>query len=142
MAIDPRTADALLDALVDELAHRRAVDVERAAHGRKSMADVKQDEDAVARDARAQARRERDDFRHALADAWGRARESGDELVYDSGKAAEDRAAELLIRYLVQLGYADLSTEERGPGQTLYRLRVFWDRLRALAERSGHSLPV
>lgn len=71
MAIDPRTADALLDALADELAHRRAVDVERASPPRKPMADVKEDEAAVARDARERARQERDEFREALAERSG-----------------------------------------------------------------------
>lgn len=135
MAIESLDLDALFAALSGELAHSRAVDVERAARSAKPMADVKEDSTAVARDERKRARRERDDFRDALEDVAARTGcDAAREAVY-SAKEDEDRNAGVLIRYLGSTGAAELGTDEREPRRTLYRLRIDWGKLRSLAAR-------
>ena len=54
--------------------------------------------------------------------------------------ADQNRAADVLIQYLVRPGYAEVRTEEPGPERYVYHIRVDWPRVRRLAEAQGHPL--
>ncbi len=125
--------DAILAALARELARVAARDIERTTTAHKEMADVKQDEQQTARDVQRTSRDERELFRAALNDC----RAKGGEVTYDSADPEQDARAGVLARYLVRLDYAEALTEEPEPGRYLYRIRVFWNRLRDLAAREG-----
>jgi hypothetical protein len=47
-----------------------------------------------------------------------------------------------LIQYLVRPGYAEVRTDEPSPGQYVYYVQVYWDRVRELAEAIGHPLTI
>jgi hypothetical protein len=59
---------------------------------------------------------------------------------YDSGVAAQNRAADVLIQYLVRPGYAEVRTEEPKPERYVYFIRVDWAKLHALATAQGHPV--
>jgi hypothetical protein len=61
-------------------------------------------------------------------------------VAYDSGVPEQNRAADVLIQYLVRPGYAEVRTEEFTPEHYVYFIRVDWTRVRALAEAQGNSL--
>ena len=140
---DDRAYASLLEALARELADAQATDIEAAATSRRDMADVKAEEQRMAAAQLAAARREVDAFRSALLDARRRTGADGTgEAAYDAAGPDQNAKADLLIRYLVRTGYAEVRTEEPAPGRYRYALRVAWDRLRLLADLDGHRLPL
>jgi hypothetical protein len=81
-------------------------------------------------------------FRAAVEDARTRGSPDGlAEVAYDSRSPDQDTWADILIQYLVRLGYADVRTEELEPWHYLYSIRIHWERLRQLARDEGHALP-
>jgi hypothetical protein len=138
---DERGLASLLDALTRDRLEVEAVERERAAAPRRSLADVQQAQQRAERDELAEARRELDDFRAALSDIFRRAGGRSAEVAYDSAKPEQNLAADVLIQYLVRPGYAEVRTEEPQPGHYVYDIRVDWARLRQLAEAQGHPLP-
>ena len=62
------------------------------------------------------------------------------EVPYASRDAGQNRAADVLIQYLVRPGYAEVQTEEPTPGDYVYNIRVDWARLAELAEAQGHRI--
>ena len=138
-----RAYAALLDALTRDRLEVEAVERELQTTARRSLADVQQDQERAERDELAEARRELDDFRSALADVHRRGGGSGRaEVPYDSRDRAQSDAADVLIQYLVRPGYAEVRTEEPEPEQYVYHLRVDWQRLRKLARDQGHPIPL
>jgi hypothetical protein len=146
-AFDSRSEDrayaALLDALARDLLTADAVETERHATALRSPAAVDEEKVRAAREEFAEARRELDAFRDALNAARARSGPDGTgEVPYDARDPEQDIQADLLIRYLVRLGYAEVRTEEPEPGTYVYRIRVDWGRLRELAREQGHPLPL
>jgi hypothetical protein len=136
---DERAYAALLDALTRDRLEVEAV--EREMNAGRSAADLSEAQHRAERDELAEARRELDDFRSALAEVRQRTgHDESAEVPYDSSKPAENAAADVLIQYLVRPGYAEVRTEEPEPGQYVYYIRVDWQRLRALAADQG--LPI
>lgn len=129
---------ALLEELARRLASSEAAEVERDMAARHGMEKVLEIEQRLHRAETAAARREIAPFRAALSDAY--VRSGGDErreVPYDDSLPDQSAAAELLIRYLVRTGFAEVATDEPRPGRYVYRLRVFWSRLRQLAAERG-----
>ncbi len=137
---DERGLATLLDALTRDRLEVEAVEREREATSRRSLAELQEDQHRVERDELAEARRELDDFRAAIADVRGRGGPEALEVPYDSSVADQNRAADVLIQYLVRPGYAEVRTEEPTPEHYVYYIRVDWPRLRSLAEAQGHPL--
>jgi len=136
---DDRAFASLLDALTRDRLEVEAVEREMQATARRSMADVQEAQHRAERDELAEARRELDDFRSALTDLRQRGGGEGQaEVPYDSRDASQNRAADVLIQYLVRPGYAEVRTEEPTPGAYVYYIRVDWPRLSGLAESNGH----
>ena len=139
---DERGYASLLDALTRDLIEVEAVERERLATSRRNLAELQEDQERAARDELAEARGELDEFRAAMADVRQRGGHDGrTEVPYDSQDEVQNRAADVLIQYLVRPGYAEVRTEEPGPGHYVYFIRVDWARLRALAESVGPPLP-
>jgi hypothetical protein len=137
---DERAYASLLDALTRDRLEVEAVEREMQATAR-SVAEVQQAQQRAERDELAEARRELDDFRSAMADMRARSGPEGkNEVPYDSRNRVQNAAADVLIQYLVRPGYAEVRTEESQPGQYIYNIRVDWIRLRALAEAQGHPI--
>ena len=137
---DERAYASLLDALTRDRLEVEAVEREMQATAR-SVAEVQQAQQRAERDELAEARRELDDFRSAMADMRTRSGPDGkNEVPYDSRDRVQNAAADVLIQYLVRPGYAEVRTEESQPGQYIYNIRVDWIRLRALAEAQGHPI--
>src|SRR5689334_2506409 len=104
---DERAFASLLDALTRDRLEVEAVERELQATSRRSMAELQEDQQRAARDELAEARRELDDFRAALTDIRMRSVASGGrEVDYASHNAQQNRAADVLIQYLVRPGYA------------------------------------
>jgi hypothetical protein len=139
---DERGLASLLDALTRDRIEAEAVEAERQATSRRSLAELQQDQERAARDELAGARRELDTFRAAIQDAWTRGADGQAEVPYRSSEAAEDRLADVLIQYLVRPGYAEVRTDEPSPAQYVYNVRVDWPRLRELADSIGHPLTI
>ncbi|TME44245.1 MAG: hypothetical protein E6I75_00105 [Chloroflexi bacterium] len=140
---DERAYASLLDALTRDRLEVEAVEREMQATGRRSLADVQEAQQRAERDELAEARRELDVFRAAMADVHKRGGHEGKaEVPYDSRDPAESGAADILIQYLVRPGYAEVRTEEPNPKQYVYYIRVDWQRLRTLAQQQGHPLPL
>jgi hypothetical protein len=136
---DERGFASLLDALTRDRLEVEAVERELQATSRRSLAEVQQDQQRAEKDELAEARRELDDFRAAMSDVHQR---GGDqrEVPYDSATPDQNRAADVLIQYLVRPGYAEVRTEEPAPEHYVYYIKVDWPRLRALADAQGHPL--
>jgi hypothetical protein len=136
---DERGFASLLDALTRDRLEVEAVERELQATSRRSLAEVQQDQERAEKDELAEARRELDDFRAAMADVHQR---GGDhrEVPYDSRTPEQNRSADVLIQYLVRPGYAEVRTEEPDPEHYVYNIRVDWPRLRTLADAQGHPL--
>src|SRR6266513_294923 len=83
---DEREFAALLDALTRDRLEVEAVERERLAAARRSLADVQEAQQRAERDELAEARRELDDFRAAMADVFSRAGGRSAEVPYDSAK--------------------------------------------------------
>ena len=145
-ALDWRTEDrgyaSLLDALTRDRLEVEAVERELQATSRRSLAELQQDQERAEKDELAEARRELDDFRTAVVDAHQRGGASNREVPYDSARDDQNRAAVVLIQYLVRPGYAEVRTEEPSPERYVYHIRVDWPRLRTLAESQGHPLTI
>jgi hypothetical protein len=134
---------ALLDALARDLLTVDAVETERHATALRSPAAVEKEKERAAREEFAEARRELDAFRVALNAARARSGPDGrSEVPFDGGDPGQDAQADLLIRYLVRPGYAEVRTEEPETGRYVYRIRVDWGRLQELARKQGHPLPL
>jgi hypothetical protein len=140
---DERAYAALLDALTRDRLEVEGVEREMQATALRSLADVQDDQQRAERSELAEARRELDQFRSAMADVRQRGNpDSQTEVSYDSRDPVQNAAADMLIQYLVRPGYADVRTEEPQPGQYVYYIMVAWPRLRELAEAQGHPLPL
>ena len=140
---DERGYASLLDALTRDRLEVEAVGAELQATSRRSLAELQEDRQRVARDELAEARRELDEFRSAISDVRTRGGNDGRaEVPYDSRDSAQNQAADVLIQYLVRPGYAEVRTDEVGPEDYVYYLRVDWVRLRELAESLGHALTI
>ena len=138
---DERAYASLLDALTRDRLEVEAVERERQATARSNLADIRQAQQRAERDELAEARRELNEFREAVADVHRRGGPEGRvEVPYDSRDEAQNRAADLLIQYLVRPGYADVRTEEPQANEYVYYIRVDWPRLRELAEAQGHPI--
>ena len=137
---DEREYAVLLDALTRDRLEAEAVELERVASSRRSIADVEEERQRVARDELAEARRELSEFHAALADVHRRGRSGQAEVAYDSLDPVQNEQADVLIQYLVRPGYAEVRTEEPEPKHYVYHIRVDWPRLRALAEGQGASI--
>ena len=128
-----RPIAALLDLLVrggklqDDL---RAVALDSPAG---STNDPAAEEARVAHEELEAARANLPEFERALADAWRRSGGSQREVPYDATDPEQDRAADVLIRYLVTTRTATVRTEERGENQYRYDIAVDWDSLFVLA---------
>jgi len=139
--MDERAFASLLDALTRDRLEVEAVERELQATSRRSMAELQEDQQRAEKDELAEARGELDDFRAAMTDVYQRGGpQHVDEVPYDSSMADQNRAADVLIQYLVRPGYAEVLTEEPGPERYVYRIRVDWPRVRRLAEAQGHPL--
>lgn len=132
-----RPVAALLDLLVrgSKLQNDlRAVALDAPAVSNREPAD---EEARVAREELETARANLPEFERALADAWRRSGATQREVRYDSVDPHQDRAADVLIRYLVTTRTATVRTEEQGEqqGEPQYRyfIAVDWDALMALA---------
>jgi hypothetical protein len=140
---DERAFASLLDALTRDRLEVEAVERELQATSRRSLAELQEDQHRAERDELAGARRELADFRSALTDIHRRGVASdsdGREVAYASHDAQQNRAADVLIQYLVRPGYAEVRTEEPNPGDYVYYIKVDWDRLEELAEEQGHPI--
>ena len=109
-------------------------ELEGAADARRSMADVREEEERLGWSELEQARAQALNLENGLRLAQAR----GDtELPLDSRDPAEDRLAGALISILVSSDFASVRTEELGNDQYRYHMAVDWARLDALAERIG-----
>jgi len=139
---DERAYASLLDALTRDRLEVEGLEREMQATSRRSLADVQNEQHRVEHDQLAEARRELDEFRAAIADLHKRARPGGQaEVPYDSHDPIQNGAVDVLIQYLVRSGYAEVRTEEPRPTQYVYYIRADWPRLRELAKAQGHPLP-
>src|SRR5207248_3084375 len=110
---DERGYASLLDALTRDRLEVEAVERERQATSRRSLAELQEDQQRAMRDELAGARRELQEFRTAITDVRERGGADGrGEVPYDSRDAAQNQAADVLIQYLVRPGYAEVRTEE------------------------------
>jgi hypothetical protein len=140
---DERAYAALLDALTRDRLEVEGVERELRASALRSEADVRDDQQRAERSELAEARRELDDFRSAMADVRQRGTADGQaEVPYDSRESVQNTAADVLIQYLVRPGYAEVRTEEPQPGKYVYYIKVAWPRLRELADAQGHPIPL
>jgi hypothetical protein len=136
---DERAYASLLSALTRDRLEVEAV--EREMNAGRSKADLEQAQHKAERDELAEARRELDDFRSAIADVRKRAgHDESAEVSYDSTSPEQNAGADVLIQYLVRPGYAEVRTEEPQPERYVYYIRVDWPRLRALAKEQGHPI--
>jgi hypothetical protein len=132
---------ALLDALTRDRLETDLVEREMEATSRRSLAEVREEQDRAERDELAEARAVLEDFRAALDDLRRRSGSRGDgEVAYDSQDPHQNAQADILIQYLVRPGYAEVRTDEPAPERYVYYLRVDWERLRALAAEQGHPI--
>ena len=90
-------------------------------------------EERVARQELEAARADLPGFEQALADAWRRSGGRAREVRFDARDATQDRAADVLIRYLVTTRMATVRTEERAEQEYTYHIAVDWETLFALA---------
>jgi hypothetical protein len=134
-----RPIAALLDLLVrgsklhDDL---RAVALDAPAVSSHETAD---EEARIVREELDAARANLPEFERALADVWRRSSGTQREVCFDSTDPAQDRAAGVLIQYLVTTRLATVRTEERGERagqqQYWYYIAVDWA---ALFKLAGH----
>jgi hypothetical protein len=99
-----------------------------------STRDPQAEEAQLVRQELATARADLPDFERALVDAWKRSRGTAKEIPYSSTDPGQDRAADVLIRYLVTTDLATVRSEETAPRQYRYYLNVDWTALLAVAE--------
>jgi hypothetical protein len=131
---DDRPFAVLLDMLVRGSKLQDDMRVKEAEAPAVSTRGLEEEESRLARQELDAARADLPDFERALIDAWRRSDGTASEIPYDSADPAQDRAADMLIRYLVTTREATVRTEERDGGRYTYYLTVHWDALLALAE--------
>jgi len=137
---DERAFASILDALTRDRLEVEAVEREMQATARTSLANIHEAQERAERDELAEARRELDEFRTAMTDVRQRGGPQGlAEVPYASHDPQQNRAADVLIQYLVRPGYAEVRTEEPAQGDYTYFIRVDWPRLRELAAEHGHA---
>jgi hypothetical protein len=140
---DERGYAVLLDALTSDLVSAEATGLELEAGSRRSMAEVRQEQERLGSEQVAESRRELEAFRAALRDARSRSGEDGSsEAAYDCAYKEQDEMVDLLIQYLVRPGYAEVREEEPEPEHHVYYLSIEWERLRTLAAERGQALPL
>ncbi|HZS02240.1 MAG TPA: hypothetical protein VFE37_26220 [Chloroflexota bacterium] len=132
-----RPIAALLDLLVrgsklkDDL---RAVALDAPAVSVREPGD---EEARLVREELEAARENLPTFERALTDAWRRSGGTQREVRYDSADPEQDRAAGVLIEYLVTTRMATVRTEERGERagqpQYWYHIAVNWEALFTVA---------
>jgi hypothetical protein len=105
-----------------------------------STRDPRAEEAQLVREELATARADLPDFEAALVDAWQRSRGTTKEVPYSAAEPTQDRAADVLIRYLVTTDVATVRSEETRPQQYVYHLAVDWPTLFELAEHAGIAL--
>ena len=140
---DERAYASLLDALTRDRLSVEALEQELDATARRNLAELHKDQERMAHDELAEARRELDEFRVAIDDARQRSGPNGEaEVPYDSQDPAQNRAVDVLIQYLVRPGYAEVRTDEPQPEHYVYYIKVDFARLRELSQAQGHALPL
>jgi hypothetical protein len=140
--MDERAFATLLDGLTRARLEVEAVERELQATSRRSMAELQEDQQRAEKDELAEARGELDDFRAAMTDVYQRGGpQHVDEVPYDSSMADQNRAADVLIQYLVRPGYAEVHRRTWAE-RYVYRIRVgAWPRVRRLAEAQDTRSP-
>ena len=98
-----------------------------------SFGEPQAEEERLIRQELEAARTDLPDFERALVDAWRRSAGATTEVSYDAADPQQDRAADVLIRYLVTTRTASVRSEERQPRGYVYHVSVYWDTLFALA---------
>ena len=131
---EDRAFAVLLDVLVRGTKLRDEVVSVEADAPAVSTRDPQAEEAQLAQHELATARADLPDFERALVDAWKRSRGTSKEIPYASKDPSQDRAADVLIRYLVTTELATVRSEEAGPQQYTYYLAVDWTTLLALAD--------
>ncbi len=130
----------LLRALVRDRAEDGRIVREMEATARVDVEELRRDDQRAEEADLERARGEVGTFRTAIEDAWAR-RQLG-EVPYDSRRPVENAQVDVLIQYVVRAGYGEVRTDEPEPGHFVYRVRIDWPKLRALAEAHGHPLPL
>ena len=130
---EDRPIAALLDLLVRGSKLQDDVRVLEAEAPALSVREPQAEEERLVREELETARADLPEFERALVDAWRRSGGTAAEVRYDTADAEQNRAADVLIRYLVTTRAADVRSEEREPGQYVYYLAVDWELLFALA---------
>jgi hypothetical protein len=133
-AAEDRAFGVLLDVLVRGKKLKDDVVTAEADAPAVSTRDPRAEEAHLVQQELATARADLPDFERALIDAWQRSGGTGREVAYRTTDPAEDRAADLLIRYLVTTDMATVRSDETGSEQYTYYLAVDWDTLIALTE--------
>jgi hypothetical protein len=105
-----------------------------------STRDPQAEEAQLVREELATARADLPDFETALVDAWQRSHGTTKEVPYSTTEPTQDRAADVLIRYLVTTDVATVRSEEKRAQQYVYHLAVDWTALFELAEHAGVAL--
>jgi len=100
----------------------------------------REEEQQLVREETEAARKDLPYFEQALLDAWRCSGGRGGEVAYASTDPTQDRAADVLIRYLVTTRAATVRTEEHAEQQYTYFISVDWPTLFALAEHAGIAL--
>ncbi|HZS02305.1 MAG TPA: hypothetical protein VFE37_26555 [Chloroflexota bacterium] len=137
---EDRTFAGLLDVLVRGKKLQDDLVTTEADAPAVSTRDPRAEEAQLARQELDRARADLPDFERALQDAWKRSRGTTQEVLYSSTDPRQDRAADVLIRYLVTTDVASVRSEQTGPEQYRYYLSVDWTTLLALAEHLGLPL--
>lgn len=139
---DEHTYAGLLDALTRDLLDVEATEREMVAAARRSLSSVQEEQQRAEQEELAEARRELGVFRAALERVRDNAGSDGGlEVPFDAADPEQDAQADALVQYLVRPDYAEVRTEELGPGRYVYHVRVQWDRLRALAKEHNIEVP-
>ena len=131
---------SLLDVLVRGGKLRNELKAVEADAPATSTYDTRAEEAELAHQELATARADLPDFEHALVDAWSRSGGREQELLYASEDPAQDRAADVLIRYLVTTDTATVRSVERGSEKYDYYVAVDWTTLFELTEHTGIPL--
>jgi hypothetical protein len=130
----------LLKALVRDRAEDEQTVREMEATAHADLDELRRGEQRTEEADLERARGEVGTFRAALERAWAH-RQLG-EAPYDSRRPVENAQADALIQYVVRAGYGEVRTDEPEPGHFVYRVRIDWPKLLALAEAHGHPLPL
>jgi hypothetical protein len=127
---------SLLDVLVRGGKLRNELKTVEADAPATSTYDTGAEEAELAQQELETARADLPDFERALVDAWSRSGGRSQELLYSSADPAQDRAADVLIRYLVTTDTATVRSKERAPEKYDYYIAVDWTTLFELSEHT------